>query len=106
MPCSIVSKNKQYERLLIRGDSLGRIAIWLITNDMVNCSNQNVKLPINYEPNLTQSLNDAWNSMNPTPAGIMDHLVFIISNCLTFSSYLINFTPLIIFLEHRWLFSD
>lgn len=62
----------------MRGDSLGRIAIWFVTNEIVN----NVKLVdgeakgemINYENNSIHSLQDLWKSIKPRPLGIMDYL--------------------------------
>ena len=75
MPWLSGKSNQKFERLLIRGSS-DQVSIWLITDEIVNRVNKNVDKIITYEPNLTHSLSDAWKSMNPTPAGIMDNLVF------------------------------
>ncbi|RWS30859.1 WD repeat-containing protein 7-like protein [Leptotrombidium deliense] len=66
------------KKLLLRGDSLGRIAIWAIPDvskrDLTSMSQEFMQEPVEVEPNTIHSLKTAWSSMNPPPCGIMDRL--------------------------------
>ncbi|XP_074605206.1 WD repeat-containing protein Rbcn-3B isoform X2 [Brevipalpus obovatus] len=68
----------QFQRILVRGDSLGCISIWFISNEMIDnvqLLDGEVKEDLNfYEPNSIHSVQEAWKSMKPRPLGIMDHL--------------------------------
>lgn len=61
-------------KILIRGDSLGRISIWNIP-DITNDELKQVKEPSVNEPNYVYSLKNSWESMKPLPSGIFDHFV-------------------------------
>ncbi|XP_053212301.1 WD repeat-containing protein 7-like isoform X2 [Panonychus citri] len=71
-------QSQQPTRVFIRGDSLGRIAIWFISNEMINGVTLNDGIaqgdPVYHEPDNIYSLTDAWKSMKPRPLGIMDQL--------------------------------
>lgn len=56
-------------KLLIRGDSHGRISIWDLTNASQVQKGSVIK------PTSTMSLEEAWKQMNPQPCGILDQLV-------------------------------
>ena len=61
-------------KILIRGDSIGRISIW----NVPDASNDDLKLvsePSTIEPNFIYSLKNSWEDMKPLPSGIFDHLV-------------------------------
>ncbi|RWS12537.1 WD repeat-containing protein 7-like protein, partial [Dinothrombium tinctorium] len=66
------------QKLLIRGDSIGRIAVWVIPDvsqrDLTLISQENMENAVEIEPNTVHSLKKAWESMNPPPCGIMDRL--------------------------------
>lgn len=64
------------EDILIRGDSQGRLFVWRI-KEGDDCTNERDKSDDKIEekmPNLSFSLEKAWNSTSSPPAGIMDQL--------------------------------
>ena len=64
------------EDILVRGDSQGRLFVWKI-KEGEDCVEQPEKRPDKVEekmPNLSFSLEKAWSSISPSPAGIMDQV--------------------------------
>ena len=59
------------EDILVRGDSQGRLFVWKIKEgeDCVEAKRDKIEEKM---PNLSYSLEKAWNSINPPVAGIMD----------------------------------
>ncbi len=62
-----------FSKLLIRGDSFGKIAIWSILD--VSNSQEAKETPSIMEPTAVYSLSKAWEIMSPSPCGILDQLV-------------------------------
>lgn len=67
------------QKLLIRGDSCGRVAIWMIpevsNKDLSFVRQESMdKLP-EMGPTVVHSLAKAWESMSPGPCGILENLV-------------------------------
>lgn len=63
----------QIPKIVFRGDSFGRIALWNIP-EISNWDLIAEKLP-EIEPILIGSLSNAWKSMKTSPCGIMDNLL-------------------------------
>ncbi|XP_015792137.1 WD repeat-containing protein 7-like isoform X2 [Tetranychus urticae] len=78
IPKSQNSQNSQSTRVFIRGDSLGRIATWFVTDEMIDGVTLEDGVAqgeaASHEPDNIYSLADAWKSMKPRPLGIMDQL--------------------------------
>lgn len=62
------------QKLLLRGDSTGRIALWLLS-EPTNKDFQNVEKTTEIPPTSIHSLTSAWKSMTPSPCGILDQIV-------------------------------
>ncbi|KAG1680482.1 WD repeat-containing protein 7 [Nymphon striatum] len=67
----------QYNQVLIRGDSSGRLMIWTIPSvkseeilKLQQIDNQKLEIP----PHISFSLQEAWDSMTPLPPGILDQM--------------------------------
>lgn len=71
------------QKILIRGDSLGRISVWFISDDI----NENFNGSIT-PPDIIDSLTKSWTNMKPLPCGIVDQLLDIPSIMITASVYL------------------
>lgn len=73
--------NPNIQKLLIRGDSYGKVAIWAIPDisnrDLSSVQQELPQKPLELPPTLIQSLEKAWKVMKPSPCGILDHLVII-----------------------------
>lgn len=71
--------NPNIQKLLIRGDSSGKVAIWRIpdatTKDISSIRQQSVDSLPQLPPVVIQSLEKAWSHMKPPPCGILDQLV-------------------------------
>ncbi|XP_035210198.1 WD repeat-containing protein 7-like isoform X2 [Stegodyphus dumicola] len=69
----------QLQKILLRGDSSGRVTLWNVP-DIPDCDIQKLKsekennCPEHY-PETNMSLEEAWNSMRPSPAGILDQML-------------------------------
>lgn len=63
-------------RYLLRGDSEGYVHIWNTPN-VTNTELQTIQdggTPLKMKATLVTSLTEAWDSMNPSPVGILDQL--------------------------------
>ncbi|GFQ73668.1 WD repeat-containing protein 7 [Trichonephila clavata] len=65
---SFVPSHGHHQKALLRGDSSGRIVYWNIPDipDTGKCSE--------HHPEMSLSLQEAWETMKPPPAGILDQL--------------------------------
>lgn len=67
-----------FQRLLLRGDSNGRVAVWNIVDvsasAIARLRQQEEGAVIDVEPSLSMSLQQAWNKMKPHPPGILDKM--------------------------------
>ncbi|KAF5297134.1 hypothetical protein FQA39_LY02714 [Lamprigera yunnana] len=65
-------------RYLLRGDSEGYVLVWNIPDispaELVSIQQQKTPQPIQMTASFTTSLSEAWDSMNPSPIGILDQL--------------------------------
>ncbi|XP_054707757.1 WD repeat-containing protein 7-like [Uloborus diversus] len=64
------------EKILLRGDSSGRVLFWYVPDVPDNEIEKVAKTgkPLEYSPKLSLSLQEAWDSMHPPPAGILDQM--------------------------------
>ena len=71
--------NPKIQKLLIRGDSYGKVAIWSIpdvsSKNLSSIKQESVDIPPQLAPTAIQSLEKAWRHMKPSPCGILDQLV-------------------------------
>ena len=78
--------NPNIQKLLIRGDSSGKVAIWRIpdvsSNDINSIKQQSTESLPQMPPVSIQSLEKAWSHMKPSPCGILDQLVCIESHTM------------------------
>lgn len=58
-------------KVLLRGDSSGRVSVWKIPEIMDN----NFDKVLRFEPRSSYSLSNAWKDMEYSPCGIIDTLV-------------------------------
>ncbi|KAG8181336.1 hypothetical protein JTE90_017504 [Oedothorax gibbosus] len=73
---NFITARSHTQKILLRGDSSGRIAFWNVP-EIQESEVQKVKtgkVPENY-PVASLSLQEAWDEMHPTPAGILDQLI-------------------------------
>jgi WD40 repeat protein len=71
--------NPNIQKLLIRGDSYGKVTIWSIPDisnrDLSSIQQELPQKPHELAPTVIQSLEKAWKVMKPSPCGILDHLI-------------------------------
>ena len=70
--------NPNIQKVLIRGDSYGKVAIWSIpdvSNKDLTIKQELTENPHTMAPTAIQSLEKAWSHMHPSPCGILDQLV-------------------------------
>ena len=74
-----VEVNPNIQKLLIRGDSYGKVVIWSIPDvsnrDLSSVRQESIETPPHMAPTVIQSLEKAWKLMKPSPCGILDQLV-------------------------------
>ena len=77
------------QRLFIRGDSLGRVAVWGVPDvsgqQLASIIQEPNSKPITINVDAIYSLKKAWQMMKPRPCGIVDQLVSVLQskdNCL------------------------
>ncbi|XP_064472350.1 WD repeat-containing protein 7-like isoform X2 [Ornithodoros turicata] len=67
-----------FQRILLRGDSNGRVALWNIhdvsASDIARLKQEAAAAVLALGPTLTMSLQEAWNKMKPLPPGILDNM--------------------------------
>ncbi|XP_076337758.1 WD repeat-containing protein Rbcn-3B isoform X2 [Tachypleus tridentatus] len=67
-----------FEKLLLRGDSSGRVIIWSIpevsNRDVSILQQEKFDKAPDMHPQTSTSLQESWSAMKPPPPGILDHL--------------------------------
>lgn len=74
----ITQKHGKSYRYLLRGDSEGVVMVWQVP-DISAAQLQEIQThkppqPLHLSATLSTSLSQAWESMNPSPVGILDQL--------------------------------
>ncbi|XP_042906902.1 WD repeat-containing protein 7 isoform X2 [Parasteatoda tepidariorum] len=76
---SFTSARGHSEKILLRGDSNGRVSFWNLPTiadaDVKKIISDKVAPCPEHHPKSTISLQEAWDSMSPTPAGILDQML-------------------------------
>ena len=78
--CSLVVKGDgRLLKLLLRGDALGRVSIFSVPEVSDNQLAQIQQLDFDSPPSMVSqsvsSLSDSWKDVQPSPVGVLDHLV-------------------------------
>lgn len=75
MKFMVPHRQNSTNRYLLRGDSEGYVHIWNTPN-VTNAELQNIRAddPMRMKATVVTSLTEAWDSMNPSPVGILDQL--------------------------------
>lgn len=78
MRCVTTQKHAKQYRYLLRGDSEGVVMVWQVPEisaaQLQEIQTHKPPQPLHLTASLSTSLSQAWESMKPSPVGILDQL--------------------------------